>query len=126
MAQVAFSLMCRVAPREPLLLSYVESAANSADRPARPLHLQALLQLPRLADTRGFVAGSMVGSLLAELAQELPERAEWVVPNCGLSPRLFSFHEVEAAKARDVMQRFHYLRSPRLNGRAYGLSTSAG
>lgn len=126
MAQAAASLMCRVAPREPLLSNYVESTAYAADRPARPLHLQALLQLPRLADTRGLVAGSIVGSLLAELAQELPERAQWIVRDGGLSPRLFRFHEVEAARARDVLQRFHYLRSPRTDGRAYGLSTNGG
>jgi hypothetical protein len=126
MAIAATNLMCRVAPDERLLLNWVESAARAADRPARPLHLQALLQFPRLADTHGFVVSSMVGSMLAELAQELPEREEWLVRDGGLSPRLFRFHEVEMGKARDVMKRFHYLRSPRMDGRAYGVSTGAG
>jgi hypothetical protein len=122
----AASLTCRVAPRDRLLLNCVESAARAADRPARPLHLQALLQLPRLADARGFVPISMLESQLAELARELPDSGQWLVRDVGFSPRLLRFHRVEAERARDVMQKFHYLRSPRTDGRAYGLSTGAG
>lgn len=126
MAIAAASLMCRVAPWERLLLNCVESAAHAANRPTRPLHLQALLQLPRCADRRGFVPISMLESLLVELAQELPDRGQWLPGDVGLSPRLLRFHEVEADRARDVMQRFHYLRSPRTDSRAYGLSTGSG
>ena len=118
--------MCRIAPRDGLLLNYVESAANAASRPIRPLHLQALLQLPSLANAHGFVPGPIVESLLAELARELPSRKEWIVQDAGSSPRLLHFHEVSAEIARDVTTKFHYLRSPRTDGRAYGLSTSAG
>ena len=126
MAVASASVMCRIAPRERLLLNCVESASRVADRPVRPLHLQALLQLPRLADTDGFVPRSAIDPLLAELAEELPDRDEWVVPDAGSSPRLLRFHGVDADAARDVMQRFHYLRSPRTDGRAYGLSTRVG
>ena len=126
MAIAAASLMCRVAAGDPLLLNCVEVAAHAADRPVRPLHLQALLQLPRLADQGGLVAGAAVEELLTELVPELPVRTEWFVGGAGGSPRLFEFHEVEVGRARDVMQRFHYLRSPRTDGRAYGLSTKAG
>jgi len=115
-----------VAPREPTLLMGVEAAAHAANRPFRPLHLQALLQLPRVADAGGFVSIPMVEALLAELAEELPATAEWCVSTAGLSPRLLSFSEVGPASAHDVMQRFHYLRSPRTDGRTYGLSTDAG
>jgi hypothetical protein len=120
------SLNCRVAPREPTLLTCVESAARVANRPLRPLHLQALLQLPRVADASGFVSLPVVDALLTELAEELPVAAEWLVSDAGPSPRLLRFSEVGQASAYDVMKRFHYLRSPRTDGRAYGLSTNAG
>lgn len=126
MAIATTGLMCRVAARERLLLNYVESAARVADRPARPLHLQALLQLPCLADVHGFAPSQAIDELLAELAEELPVKAEWFVRDSDSSPRLLNFHAVEPNRARDVMQRFHYLRSPRTDGRAYGLNTESG
>lgn len=126
MAIAAASLMCHVAPHDRLLLNCVEAVADASDRPARPLHLQALLQLPRLSDQGGMVALGAVEELLTELARELPAKAEWFVREAGCSPRLLEFHRVESSKARDVMQKFHYLRSPRTDGRAYGLSTKAG
>jgi hypothetical protein len=104
----------------------VEFAARAANRPARPLQLQALLQLPRLADANGCVPDEASQQLLAELAQELPSSTEWFVADAGSSPRRLRFHDVDEETARDVMRRFHYLRSPRIDGRAYGLSTPAG
>jgi len=44
----------------------------------------------------------------------------------GGSPRSLLFHEVAGGVAHDVTERFHYLRSARTDGRAYGLSTPAG
>jgi hypothetical protein len=117
---------CRISPRDPILLDRVEFAARAADRPARPLHLQALLQLPRVADTQGFAPISTVEHLLAELAQELPVKTEWFVCDAGSSPRQLRFHRLEADTARHVTECFHYLRSPRTDGRAYGLSTRTG
>src|SRR5262245_53402574 len=104
----------------------VESAARATNRPLRPLHLQALLQLPRVADECSFVSIPAVDALLTELAEELPVVTEWFVPNAGPSPRLLRFSDVDPTIAHDVMQRFHYLRSPRTDGRAYGLSTNTG
>ena len=118
-------LTCRVAPDEALLLARVESIACASDRPGRPLHLQALLQLPRVADYLGFVRMPVIDALLRDLVQELPVRSEWVVPAVP-SPRSLHFHEAGAATAYDVMERFHYLRSPRTDGRAYGLSADSG
>jgi hypothetical protein len=126
MAADGAELRCRIAPAGARLLSYVESAARAAGRPVRPLHLQALLQLPRLADSDGWAAGSVVEELLEEIALELPGAEEWLVADAGDSPRGLNFHEMDAEAARDVMQRFHYLRSPRRDGRAYGLSTQDG
>jgi hypothetical protein len=126
MAISTAELTHRVAPHEPALLSQVESSARAADRPFRPLHLQALLQLPRVADGRGFVPTSIADGLLRDLAQEMPRAAEWVVLHSASSPSLLHFHDVDKALARDVMEHFHYLRSPRTDGRAYGLSTDTG
>jgi hypothetical protein len=126
MAIAAPSLMCGIGPLEMELLNRVESIALAADRPIRPLHLQALLQLPRLADRRGFVPSAMVDSLLSELAEDLPYATEWLVPDAGASPRSLRFHRVDPKTADDVMERFHYLRSPRKDGRSYGLSTGGG
>jgi hypothetical protein len=120
------TLTCRIGPREPLLLDYVETAAAAADRPARPLLLQALLQLPRVADSQGLAPISIVKQLLAELALELPSKSEWIVPDFISSPRALRVHALDSVIARDVMQRFHYLRSPRPDGHTYGLSTAAG
>ncbi len=126
MAIAPLSVPCRVLPRDPLLVNHVESIARATNRPARPVHLQALLQLPRCADSEGVVANSVVEPLLAELALELPAKTEWFVPAAGSSPRMLHFHMLDAGTARDVTTRFHYLRSPRFDGRAYGLSTRTG
>jgi hypothetical protein len=120
------ALRCQVALRDPLLLEHVESAAFAADRSARPLLLQALLQLPRVADKWGFVDISIVKQLLAELAQELPVTSEWWVPDIVSSPRVLRVHALDSATAEHVMQRFHYLRSARTDGRSYGLSSNTG
>jgi hypothetical protein len=117
------TLTCRIQSRESLLLDCVESAASAADRPARPLFLQALLQLPRVADWHCFAPIRVVEEILAELAEELPPKSEWLVPDTISSPRELELHPLDAITARDVMQRFHYLRSARTDGRAYGLMT---
>lgn len=120
------SLTLRVAPQDEPLLNCVRFVARDSDRPVRPLHLQALLQLPRLADACGLIAGAMADSLLAELARELPKKDEWLVQDSLSSPRSLHFHDLDPEKVRDVTQRFHYLRSPRTDGRAYGLTTETG
>jgi len=126
MSTAATGVICRVAHGERPLLDFVKHAALATDRPVRPLHLQALLQLPRIADSGGFVPVQTIDSLLAELAQELPDSDQWVVRGTGTSPRLLHFHKIDVDMVRDVLQRFHYLRSPRMDGRGYGLSTSSG
>jgi hypothetical protein len=120
---VSADLTCRVDPRELMLLDCVESASSAANRPPRPLLLQALLQLPRVADREGLARVSVVKLLLTELAQELPAKSEWLVAETVSSPRELDVQTLNSITARDVMQRFHYLRSPRIDGRAYGLST---
>ena len=120
------SLTLCVALSDAMLRELVESVASAADRPIHPLFLQALLQLPRLADTLGSVPISDAEVLLGDLAQELPHKAEWSMEDVISSPRELRFHTCDSIAARHVMRRFHYLRSPRVDGRAYGLSTRGG
>src|SRR5437879_8711318 len=102
MEVASVSLTPRVAPGDDSLFNSVRSAAGMVDRPVRPLHLQALLQLPRLADACGFVPNTIADSLLADLARELPGKDEWLVHDEVSSPRSLRFHSIEAEKARDI------------------------
>jgi hypothetical protein len=122
----AIILSCSVAAHDLTLIGCVHSVAHSAARPVRPLLLQALLQLPRIADSGGFVSVPAAETLLAELVHELPVNSEWFVRDSASSPRSLVFHEVDVGRACAVMEQFHYLRSPRQDGRAYGLSTQSG
>jgi len=125
-AACSSSVTCKVTPDDALLLSRVGDIAQQHDVPTRPLHLQALLQLPRVADSAGLLPIGLLNQLLDELALELPARPEWVINAPPTSPRDFKFHEMDWSRANDLMLRFHYLRSPRSDGRAYGLSTPSG
>src|ERR1019366_1132163 len=117
---------CKVAPDEHLLLSQVETWARFSGRPVRPLHLQALLQAPRLADRLGFVSLRELDRLIGELAQEIPGSEEWTSRYAAASLQSFQFGEIDPDQARIVTERFHYLRSPRTDGHAYGLSADGG
>jgi len=115
-----------VGPADERLLNRVREIADAYHRPQRPLHLQALLQLPRIADRWGNAARSAADALLSELAEELPRRDEWTIPELPQSPRALTFCEVAPETTAFVTQRFHYLRSPRRDARGYGLFTGAG
>jgi hypothetical protein len=123
---VALALTCRVVAADPTLLRLVSVAAREAGRPVRPLHLQALLQLPRLADERGDVPVGLAEALTEELAAELPPERDWLIPAVPGSPRDLAFNQEKLSRVHDGMARFHYLRSPRKDGRAYSLRTMAG
>lgn len=117
----------RVAPTDVGLLACVESIALKAKRPFRPLKLQALLQLPQLADSSGIVGRVAAASLIEDLACELPAESCWRAQTSAVvSPRDLQFVEVASDEATRITRTFHYLRSPRIGGRAYGLSTPSG
>jgi hypothetical protein len=120
------SLTCKVAPDDPILMGRVEVVAKQYCRPAGPLRLQALLQLPRVADCEGSIPVATAERLLQQLVRELPAAEEWRVGEHVSSPRALAFGEVGHNEAAFVMQRFHYLRSPRSDASAYGLSTETG
>jgi hypothetical protein len=109
------------------LIECVEHCARVRGKPIGPLFLQALLQLPRIANENGFAPRSSVEQLLHELAQELPNNSEWIVQDVLIqSPRCLQFEKVGLEEGRAIMARFHYLRSPRLDGRLYGLRSQGG
>src|SRR5260370_26256247 len=95
---------CRAAADDPILLEGVRSIAHSLDRPVRPLHLQALLQLPRLADEQGLISIAMAYPELTELAEELPVATEWLVPDANVSLHSLCFSPVEPNRADSVMK----------------------
>jgi hypothetical protein len=122
---VEVGLTCHVDPLDPVLQEESRAIAHAVDRPARALHLQALLQLPRLADQDSMVPTDQVRGVLRELASELPHSQEWLVPGAGDTPRTLRFGLANEPEVNDAMVRFHYLRSRR-KGRPYALRTSKG
>jgi hypothetical protein len=113
----------RVDAHDASLLRTVDELARVFALPKRPLLLQALLQLPRIADGEGFVESSSAFALLTELAGELPPIEAWRTTTQIPSVHSLRFEPVEMEAARVVMSQFHYLRSPRTDGRCYGLLT---
>jgi hypothetical protein len=120
------ALSCRVTPDDAGLLQLVNRLGSSTNRPARPLHLQALLQLPRVADEQGEIGLSDAEDVLVDVAAELPPTPAWLVPAVEPSPRALGFHPVELSEVTDARWKFHYLHSPRESGRAYALTTRGG
>jgi hypothetical protein len=110
-----------VSPSDSMLVQCVDEAARVTDKPFRPVLLQGLLQLPRLAGFDAYVPFDSAKTLLIALASELPQRIEWLVHSDASSPRQLQFRMVNSDHADQVMDRFHYLRSIRDDGRAYGL-----
>jgi hypothetical protein len=126
MAVVTKTGSCRVMPDDTILLEQVQTCAKHSNRPVRPLHLQTLLQAPRIADKFGFVRIPDLTELIRELAVEIPVRAEWRVRDLAQSPVVFRFGPLDSGRAKTITERFHYLRSPRRDGHAYGLHADDG
>jgi len=74
-----------------------------------------------LADDSGLAKVCDLVPLIEELALEMPRAPEWLFPTRVRSPQEFRFSEIETARARELMARYHYLHSPRMDGRAYAL-----
>jgi len=110
-----------VAPTSLVLINLVKRIASELNRPQRPLHLQALLQLPRVADVNGIVDYSESSTLLREIAIELPREEEWIAHPKINSPLNLKFGEVSTNEAERILNSYHYLRSARIDGRSYGL-----
>ncbi|HKV34432.1 MAG TPA: hypothetical protein VJP89_08930 [Pyrinomonadaceae bacterium] len=117
----------RVSPVSSELVQSVRNVAQRTDRPVTALFLQALIQLPRIANEEGLVDASILNPFLEELAKEIPAKVEWSVADVVMkSPRALKFQQIGDDESRRVMKRFHYLHSARIDGRAYGLRTECG
>jgi len=105
----------------------VRRIAEALERPVWPLQLQAQLQLPQLADSYGLVEDEKARKLLSEVGMELPHKNMWNVgvPINEPSDLVFS-DQISSGEAQRIMLQFHYLRSPRTDGRCYGLCLPTG
>jgi len=119
-------ISCRITPVDPVVVDLAATVAAAHHRPFRPLHLQALIQLPRVASSHGFIPVNVARCMLDELAVELPESSEWSVFDGLVDLRSLSFGSVDQMTAEYIMNRFHYLRSARRDGRCYGLRSTSG
>lgn len=116
---VTSSLTVAVGPGDALVRELVHAAARSCGRPARPLHLAALLHLPQRADECGQVDVAEARQLITDLANHLPPEHEWWRPAPALNQ--VRFGEVDSSAAEAITARFHYLNAPRSDGSAYAL-----
>ena len=107
-------------------MSCVQSVALETDRPFFPLKLQALIQLPRLANESGVVSCREAIELLEKLALELPPRPNWQRGGNITSPRDLVFRSVSKEETDEITEKYHYLRSPRQRSEGFGLFTSDG
>jgi hypothetical protein len=110
-------------PNESWITSDVARVARNVGVPYRPLLLQALLQLPRIANEDGRVSQIDAHELLRELALELPSGPEWQVRSWPSDVTFLRYGPLERVDADRIMERYHYLRSARTDGRAYALFT---
>ena len=109
------------------LIDNIEKISKTARRPARPLHLQALLQLPQFADADGIVTAKQAIDLLSALAIEIPLSSEWDANvECDTPAEMEFRGQLPADEVTRILTHFHYLRSPRTDGRSYGLFTRKG
>jgi hypothetical protein len=118
-------VVIRVSARDPALQSIIEDVAAATDVPYRALHLQTLMHLPRLADPDGEVPDDQAAAETKRVADFVPRWPEWgPPPPAAEESRTWRVYELEETCARDIMERFHYLRSPRTDARHYGLWTA--
>lgn len=82
---------------------------------ARRLLARFLLHLPRLADAEGRVAAADALREAERLSRQEFAAPQWLVPSADLprSPTELKLGDIDAARARLLHERFHYLRSYR-------------
>jgi hypothetical protein len=110
----------KVAPQEPALTAIVRDVASVEKVPFRPLQLQALLHLPRIADRAGWVLADDARSEASRLSLLVPPMPEWT--SLGIGEKTgWHVRGVSGGVARPVLERFHYLRSFRESSQHFGL-----
>jgi hypothetical protein len=103
-----------VEPGSPLLGDLLKRCATDDDA-ARRLRARVLLHLPRLADKDGRLGIDQVESEVRRLADEQSAAPAWLSPpeSLPLSPVDLELTELDPGRARELHERFHYLRSHR-------------
>jgi hypothetical protein len=102
------------------LTDIVSSMSKRAGVPFRPLELQALLHLPRLADTGGRIEVEVASGEVERLAHELPPTESWARRTKARSAGDLLLGPVDESTARGICEQYHYLRSHRLGSRSFG------
>jgi hypothetical protein len=108
-------------PDDPTLALLIERQAASSDVPRRPLQLQSLLHLPRLAQHDRTVDLDEAAGQVEELATTLPPRQKWRAQGDVATASTLSPRAVSEMTAREICERFHYLRSHRVSSTYLGL-----
>lgn len=119
-----------VAPDSAPLRSLVAAVADRWGVPRRALELQALMHLPRLASSDGFVQAG-ANREIGALAATLPPMTQWQGPLRGCRTETVQagdlhFDIVDESVARLLCERFHYLHSHRPASRYWGLFLETG
>lgn len=109
----------------PRLLQIIAEVADRLRRPMRASELQVRLHFPLIADASERATESDLHSLGDDVLRDVPSTIEWPQFN-GLSLHDTRFGVVAESEAARVMRDYHYLRSPRLEGRHYGLWSRRG
>lgn len=114
------SAFLRVSHGEAWLGEVVSDTCSRAAVPSRPLELQALMHLPRLADRDGRIEIDVAACELERLAHQIPPLKLWEIRTDVQSARGLILGPVDESDVRRIYEQFHYLRSHRLKGRHFG------
>jgi hypothetical protein len=117
----------KVAFDDPALRRLIARVAAERGVPIRPLELQVLLHLPRIADDNGFVRPDDAASEVDRAVDLVPPEPEWDrVGRADEHPRHWRLGPLDSADAEFITGRFHYLRSARWESTHYGLWAGKG
>jgi len=108
------------------LAAIVAEVAAGVGVPARPLEMQALLHLPRLADRDGLIPVEDCISEIHRVVDLVPASSEWVRKSPPDPAAARSFDLLDGELAKYILERFHYLRSFRTESVHYGLWIGGG
>lgn len=105
-----------------MLLDIVACVSRSANIPARALHLQALMHLPRIAGADGMLPDAQAAAEVSRVASFVPSWPEWDSPTLP-SNRAGEWQVggLEDQCARQIFERFHYIGSYRPHAQHYGM-----
>ena len=120
--QNQFNSLITVSAQDTTLLDIVARASRSANIPARALHLQALMHLPRIAGPDGMLPDAQAAAEVSRVASFVPSWPEWDSPTVPTNRAAeWQVRELEEQCARQIFERFHYIGSHRRHSQHYGM-----